>query len=728
MESPEFKTLRSKFTEICGCIFEADLELFAGELFQYNFIENLSHQAAISVSGRSLANKVAHLVSEAMSKASNTSETFRKFVSIIERRNKELAASLETEYKQQVQSKEVPLHQALDLATTHPQRPGKPHTAYVTHNSLLVYWERPLYAATAEKVKSYTIAYRSKSDPPDRWITQTTSQLEPHTELTDLAAHTSYDLRVRADSADGVSGPHSELSNIETSYLRLADKMISHCSLSQNRLGGAKVYLLPTHETMRNSSIVKLNVGQPHHVNHKVLMLVGTAKTGKTTMITAIANYIMGVNWEDKYRFKLNSEENGQRDQNKRRTKCITVYTFHKEEGSRHPYTLTVIDTPGFENTEDLENNKKIVRQIKELLYLRGHEGIDHLDGIGFITSAAMPRLSRTQRYVFESVLSVFGKDVADNIFLLVTFADEKRPPVLDAAEAAGIPFSNHFKLDNSAFCENSEPSENEENNWRNGRKKLEEFFNHFSSSHAQSLQQSREVLQECAWLEETIHKLQSVIELELTKIDELQQERQLLKACEADANISEKYTYQTEVTNYKIQNILPGEYTTNCLTCNYTCHYPCPLPNNIDNFKCLAMDNPGSIDATCSKCPGKCTWKVHVNRPYKFATTTEQETRTSDELKARYEIAMTRKSQVEAAIKKMEEELKEMDQKLLQKIKEAKQCLKRLQEIALQLPSSSIKLNTLIDGISEQQEAHSESWNEREKILQNFQSELQIL
>ena len=76
-----------------------------------------------------------------------------------------------------------------------------------------------------------------------------------------------------------------------------------------------------------------------------------------------------------------------------------------EDEGSPHPYTLTVIDTPGFKNTGELEINKKIVQQIKELLYLRGHEGIDQLDGIGFVTQAPMAPLTRTQQYVFDNVL-----------------------------------------------------------------------------------------------------------------------------------------------------------------------------------------------------------------------------------------------------------------------------------------------------------------------------------
>ena len=56
-------------------------------------------------------------------------------------------------------------------------RPGKPHATNGTHNSLVLSWGKPQYGA--DSVQSYTITYRTKDDPPGRWITQTSqSQLE----------------------------------------------------------------------------------------------------------------------------------------------------------------------------------------------------------------------------------------------------------------------------------------------------------------------------------------------------------------------------------------------------------------------------------------------------------------------------------------------------------------------------------------------------------------------
>ena len=545
---------------------------------------------------------------------------------------------------------------------------------------------------------------------------------------------------MRADSATEVSGPYSETSDpvetrryehsvaepnepssIETRhFIRLAEKMIPHCKPSDIPLGGMKVYLLPTHETMRKSGILKFTVWQQvATAAHKVLMLIGTTGAGKTTMITAIANYFMGVDWEDEYRFKLISKETAP-DQ-----ALITAYTFHKDEGSPLPYTLTVIDTPGFVNTDTrVEQNKKIVSQIKELLYLRGHEGIDHLDGIGFIIKAPMAPLTRTQQYVFESVLSVFGKNVIGNIFLLVTFADAMQPPVIDAVKDAGVPFADYFKLDNSAFCASNGSSEKfNESDWQKGRKRLEDFFNRFSEARAQSLQQSREVLQEREQLEITLQDLQSQIRARLAKISELQQERQLLQDSNADVKAYKDFTYQVEVIKHRKVDLPAGQSATICLQCNHSCHYPCQCYKDGEKFKCTAMNNPDSLDATCNVCPNRCSWKEHVNRPYRVEQYKELETRISDELKARYELAIARKGQIEAAIEKMEE-WKEMEREILQKREEAKQSLLRLQEIALKPPADHFTedMDTLIK--SEQQDTHARL----NEALQKVQSMLESI
>ena len=115
------------------------------------------------------------------------------------------------------------------------------------------------------------------------------------------------------------------------------------------------------------------------------LVRVKATVTGKSTLINAMVNYVLGVKWESDFRFKLIVDEMA--SQTKSATQNITACTIHIMAGSRIPYTLTVIDTPGFEDT-GLERDKETARQLKEFFSLKDGNGIDHLDAIGFVTPA----------------------------------------------------------------------------------------------------------------------------------------------------------------------------------------------------------------------------------------------------------------------------------------------------------------------------------------------------
>ena len=139
----------------------------------------------------------------------------------------------------------------------------------------------------------------------------------------------------------------------------------------------------------------------------KVLMVLGATGAGKSTLINGMVNYIMGVEWKDNFRFKLVTEE--VKSQAHSQTSTITAYTIHHMEGSRVPYTLTIIDTPGFGDTAGLKRDNLITEQIKEFFALKGRNGISHLDGIGFVTQSALARLTHTQQYIFDSILAILA-------------------------------------------------------------------------------------------------------------------------------------------------------------------------------------------------------------------------------------------------------------------------------------------------------------------------------
>ncbi|NEQ41111.1 MAG: hypothetical protein F6K40_34850 [Okeania sp. SIO3I5] len=168
------------------------------------------------------------------------------------------------------------------------------------------------------------------------------------------------------------------------------------------------VYELPLKEEMKDTEkmLSKRHVGQPIFPQplEKVLMLVGATGTGKSTLINGMVNYLLGVEWKDDFRFKLITDEGGQ-SQAHSHTKLITAYTIHKVEGFLVPYTLTIVDTPGFGDTRGLKGDKFITNQIREFFSMPN--GISHIDCIGFVTPSSLARLTPTQKYIFDAILSI---------------------------------------------------------------------------------------------------------------------------------------------------------------------------------------------------------------------------------------------------------------------------------------------------------------------------------
>ena len=446
--------------------------------------------------------------------------------------------------------------------------PGKPYATNITYNGFDVNWQRPSYGP----ILHYNVSYQATNDPSDIWyIKKTVGDMTCFPFPADKGNF--YVFKVAAVTSAGVSSD-SELSDpIETKAEPWSVKI--YRSLQPIPSSNPPTYLLPTHCVMQKNGIFKVHIGANSQdkakggvhtscschahtagVPHKVLMLVGATGAGKTTLINGMANYILGVQWDDDFRFKLIDEPNSQ-DQTVSQTTCITAYTFYKEKDSSLPYTLTVIDTPGFGDTRGLMRDKYIVTQIKELFSISGAEGIDQLHGIGFVTQAPLARLTPTQRYVFDAILSIFGKDVADNIFLMLTFSDGMRPIAVDALRAAEVPYKAFFKFNNSALFA-SIKSEFDRMFWEMGTKSFDEFFQQFSNAQAQSLQLSREVIQEREILEVIIQGLQPQIQFGLSKIDELRQEREMLKIYEVDILTNKDFTYRIEVTKQRKIDIPP--------------------------------------------------------------------------------------------------------------------------------------------------------------------------
>jgi GTP-binding protein EngB required for normal cell division len=118
------------------------------------------------------------------------------------------------------------------------------------------------------------------------------------------------------------------------------------------------------------SSIVKrFSFGEPDTSTNrksKTILLMGATGSGKTTMINAMINYVLGVEWDDPFRFLLVDEQVIGASQANSQTQKVTAYDIHYKEGFRIPFSLTIVDTPGFGDTGGMGRDKEITSAIQE--------------------------------------------------------------------------------------------------------------------------------------------------------------------------------------------------------------------------------------------------------------------------------------------------------------------------------------------------------------------------
>ncbi|XP_078251936.1 uncharacterized protein LOC144591790, partial [Rhinoraja longicauda] len=419
--------------------------------------------------------------------------------------------------------------------------PGNPVFQDCSPNPTL-HWDRPSQIGADVNIIRYSIEYREEplvnfNMKGGSWEEVKTTGTQCYYRLEGLKPTTVYRVRVSAECGKTGSSAASEEVLVETRPIRIAQKLLNDTQLISK--GNPSIYKLKLQKEVADKSkqLMKYSFGIPTTKHTmKTIMVLGATGTGKTSLINGMINYILGVEWGDNFRYKLIQEQTG-KSQAESQTISITAYQLHHQVGFNIDYSLTIIDTPGFGDTRGISRDQQITEQIRE--FFTSPQGVDQIDAVCIVAQASLPRLTHTQKYAFDSILSIFGKDIAENIQILVTFADGRLPPVLDALKLAEVPCPKdntglpvHFKFNNSAIfaqrptsgnygteCRSNDSGVGGENDdnfdamfWKMGANSMKKFFTALNTMETRSLSLTREVLKERKQLEVAVVGLQKQI------------------------------------------------------------------------------------------------------------------------------------------------------------------------------------------------------------------------
>ncbi|XP_023193711.1 uncharacterized protein LOC102228934 [Xiphophorus maculatus] len=473
------------------------------------------------------------------------------------------------------------------------------------------------------------------------------------------------------------------------------------------RSGSPEVYQLKTKKKIFGT-LTSLTVGTKNRNKpNKTILLVGETGAGKSTLINAMVNYAMGVTFEDKVWFQIVEDEN--RSQTESQTSDVIVYQLFGFEDKTLPFSLTIIDTPGYGDTRGIELDVIVSERLFELF--RSENGIHELHAVGLVVKSSVNRLSDRLKYIFDSVMSLFGKDIEKNIVALVTHSNGRRPrDLLQALNAAKIKCARDEKEQPVYFLFNNCQHEEriEEEHHKNADKiamgGLSGFTAFLEKTAPRKLDMTLDVLNERIRLSACIQNLQERIRLSELKEAEIKQIKEALEIHENNKT-NEKVTVEFDET-YKGKEAIEGDIwlmilvkgAVCCTICEENCHYPgCSSSRKPED--CEVMK-----DGRCTVCTLKCPASAHVKGKWRYVNKTKRVQRSLDEIK--------RKSKQEKGLNflgNLEEDLKKLKAEKSQLLEEALQHIDNLGQIALKVNSVStfVPYDFLIEKLDERGEAN---------------------
>ncbi|XDV19440.1 hypothetical protein PO909_024910 [Leuciscus waleckii] len=300
---------------------------------------------------------------------------------------------------------------------------------------------------------------------------------------------------------------------------------------------------------------------------------------------------------------------------------------------------------------------------------------------------ASQNRISEKELYIFHSVLSLFGRDIENNIVFLLTQSDGGPPTdALNAINTAEIPCRRdergkpvHFLFNNRQKEERDEQYDHMyRSSWEMGERSMNQFFKLLEEKNRKSVEKTLAVLKERSRLEACVSNLKDRIDEKESKMKELNQIQEAVK--ENRDKIEKCENFQFTVTkSFKEKVPIVNEWRWNSkATCCSVCEEKNPS-------QCWVMKNDH-----CTVCSGKCHHSKHVKENKKYVTKTKVVTMTFDELKQEYE--RTVKSLIKQI--KIEENLKsDLEKKIKEKsdlLEEAYTRIMSLSENALKADSAS--------------------------------------
>ncbi|XP_068191519.1 uncharacterized protein [Antennarius striatus] len=500
--------------------------------------------------------------------------------------------------------------------------------------------------------------------------------------------------------------------NTSTKYDYITDKVIIQSE------SPAVCQLTPRKETIGSFKRLTLGEKDPNKTN-KTILLLGETKTGKSALVNALVNYAMEVKWEDDFWFQMVDDE--VMGQSESQESGVVLYQIFGFEGKTLPYSLTIIDTPGYGDTRGIEHDDIIRDTLLDLF--RSADGIRELNTVGLVLKASENRLNDRLWYIFDSVASLFGNDMEKNVVALITYSDGRTPVnALKTLEGANVRCGRndknqpvHFLFDN---CQNIERTLEDKvvlkAAWDLTMKGISQFMDFVEKSEPQMMEATMEVLNERIGLAASIRNLKEWSRLVEQQQEVIRQTQRAQKTHEEEMKNNENFVIEVDET-YKVEepfvrerrwwsflrmvwNLFFYDGVTRCTVCEENCHYS----------GCTVAQTPSSCevmkDGCCTVCTNKCPTSAHKKGNWIFIERRRLVPKTLMDMKQMYEYSQSEFQKTTNLLQNHEKTMEELQKNNNHWLEESFQRIVTLEQIALNAESLTtlVHLDFLIEAFKE--------------------------
>ncbi|KAK7944557.1 hypothetical protein WMY93_000285 [Mugilogobius chulae] len=215
-----------------------------------------------------------------------------------------------------------------------PCKPSRVTLGRVTENSVSVQFSAP--SDGAENVCRYRVEFCEEGQ--EQWKQQEQKEAGEVT-VTGLIPNTDYRVRVRAVTEVGL-GPAAPHICFKTAPATIIQRFMK----DSVKIKRSEIYKLSKKSELNPYGYRKYVFGKESQKEDRTVVLVGPAGSGKTSLINAMINYILGVKWTDPFWFLLCEEQ---------KTFETVLYQINHQEGFQVDFSLTIIDTPGYDDSDN---------------------------------------------------------------------------------------------------------------------------------------------------------------------------------------------------------------------------------------------------------------------------------------------------------------------------------------------------------------------------------------